>query len=324
MARLLGSAILTAFVLMAACGAGKAGAGPTQGAGPIEQFLKEQQLEGKVVLVEFGTVGCELSGKGLEAMADMAQRQAVPGLAFARLEPLDDDKAFDEYYKARALPFPVVRDRKMVLAQALGTTVYPQFVLLDKFGRVRFRGSLPAEQSLREWAGVLAAEEKDQGPNAPMFGKAELDAAALLSVTRLPDLAGTAKPLTEYQGKSGLLLAFVDTRCPFSSVAIRELPRVAASLAGHGVASLLVNIGEAEAAVKKTYAPGAAVVYDTSRQTQNCWNVQSVPTLVLLDAAGAVAYKGGAVWADVARAGEKMLSLAAGSITLQAQSTAQG
>jgi peroxiredoxin len=290
----------------------------------MASFLKANKLEGKVVLVEFGTIGCELSGKGLDFLADLANRKAIPGLEFARIEPIADDKAFDEYYKPKSLPFPVVRDQQMELAKALGTTIYPQFALLDKLGHVRYRGSQPEEKDLLEWVTALQAENRDAGAEAPVFGSVKLDASALLASTKLPDLAGTAKPLADYKGKAGILLAFVDTKCPFSSVAIREFPEVAAVLQTKAVASLLVNIGEPESEVRKGYAPGTAVVYDTGRQTQQCWNVQSVPTLFLLDPAGTVAYNGGAVWPEVAKAAEKTLGLGAGSIQFDAQSTTQG
>jgi hypothetical protein len=319
-------AVLTAFLLLwAACGSKPSGAVPASGVGPVASFLKDNKLEGRIVLVEFGTIGCELSNSGLDAMIDFAKRKAIPGLSHARLEPIADDKAFEEYYKAKSAPFPVVRDPQMKVANALGTTVYPQFALLDKFGRVRYRGAQPAEKDLTEWVKTLAAEAKDPGPEAPVYGTSKLEAASLLATTRLPDLSGAVKPLAGHTGKAGIMLAFVDTKCPFSSVAIREFPKVASVLQQKEIASLLVNIGEPEAAVKKAYAPGTPVVYDIGKTTQKCWNVQSVPTIVLLDSAGAVAYQGAAAWAGVATATEKMLNLTAGSVLLdEAQSTIQG
>ena len=165
----------------------------------------------------------------------------------------------------------------------------------------------------------------DQGRNTPAVGTARPDAATLLMTTRLPDLSGAVKPLAGHKGKAGIMLVFVDTKCPFSNVAIRELPKVAAVLKEKDVASLLVNIGESEAAVNKSYVPDAPVVYDTSKTTQKRWNVKSVPTIVLMDSGGAVVYQGAAAWAGVAAATEKMLNLTAGSVLLnEAQSTIQG
>jgi hypothetical protein len=167
--------------------------------------------------------------------------------------------------------------------------------------------------------------DKGPGRDATVSDTTGLNSASLLTTTRLPDLSGAVKPLAAHKGKDGILLAFVNTKCPFSNVAIRELPKVASVLETHGITSLLVNIGESEAAVKKTYAPDVPVVYDTGRATQKRWNVHSVPTVALLDSAGSVAYQGAATWPAVAAATEKMLNLTAGSVLLdQAQSTIQG
>jgi hypothetical protein len=169
------------------------------------------------------------------------------------------------------------------------------------------------------------AGQADRGPGDPASDTTGLAATSLLMTTRLPDLFGDVKPLAELKGKAGIMLAFVDTKCPFSNAAIREFPKVATVLETCGIASLLVNIGEPEANVKKTYVPDAPVVYDTSKTTQKKWNVRSVPTIVLMDSAGAVAYQGAAAWTAVAAATEKMLNLTAGSVLLnQAQSTIQG
>jgi hypothetical protein len=72
----------------------------------------------------------------------------------------------------------------------------------------------------------------------------------------------------------------VDTKCPFSNVAIRELPKVAFVLQPKGITNLLVNIGDPEATVKSAYASDVSVVFDTGKVTQKRWNIQSVPTMV--------------------------------------------
>jgi hypothetical protein len=290
-------------------------------------MLKANKLEGRVVLVEFGTIGCELSGKGLDTMAFWQRQNSIPGLAFLRLEPTRDKNVFDSYYAGKSPGFPVVRDTMMTIANALAITIYPRFALLDKFGRVRYRGSQPAENDLADWTRQLENEKTDPGPNAALFGSATLDAPALLSGTRLPDLSGKVKPLGEYRGPKGQLLMFVDTKCPFSASASKEMPGVAAALTGHGISTVLVNIGDPEEDVKRSYGanlPGMQVVYDNSRQTQQNWNVQFVPLAVLLDNAGQVIYRGSPTWASVAASLAKRLSLPPGSVRLDAQGTSQG
>lgn len=330
MEQLLRFVFCSAVVLgLTACGSG--GRTPQTGSAknesPVTAMLKAHELEGRVVLVEFGTIGCELSGKGLDAMADWQRRNAISGLAFLRLEPATDKKTFDDYYAGKSLGFPVVRDTAMVIAKALGTTVFPRFALLDKFGRVRYRGNQPAEKDLVDWTGQLAAEKTDPGPNAARFGSTALDVPALLAGTRLPDLSGKVKSLAEYQGPKGLLLAFVDTRCPFSASASREMPVVASALASLGIQAVLVSIGDPETEVRRAFGagmPGATVVYDVGKQTQQDWNVQFVPLAVVLDTAGQVIYRGSPVWADVAAALAKQLNLPTNAIKLDAQGTSGG
>ena len=315
-------------LILAACGSGdKPTAQTGTDSSPVANLLKENNLQGKVVLIEFGTIGCELSNQGLDAMADWQRRNAIPGLSFLRLEPTADKKTFDDYYTKKALPFPVVRDIDMKIANALGTTIYPRFALIDKFGRVRYRGNQPVEKDLASWTTELQNEKTDAGTNAPMFGSTALDAASLLTNSKLPNLDGALKSLNEYQGPTGLLLTFVDTRCPFSAKASQDIPKVATNLAGYGIGTVLVNISDPADAVKKRYkegVSGATVVYDTSKQTQQCWNVQFVPLTVLFNKTGEVIYRGSPIWTEVAAMLAKQLNLPAGSINLEAKGTYQG
>jgi hypothetical protein len=317
-----------AAVLIVACGGrARPAAQSKSGASPVAAMLKANQLDGKVVLVEFGTIGCELSGKGLDTMAYWQRRNTFPGLALLRLEPTRDKGTFAGYYANKSLGFPVVRDTDLAIANALALTVFPRFALLDKLGRVRYRGSQPAEKDLADWTAKLMAETQDAGPNAPLLGETALDMPALLRGTRVPDLNGKTKSLAEYSGKLGVLLAFVDTRCPFSAKASQEMPVVAAALKQYGVGTVLVNIGDPGADVRKAYGsgfPDVGVVYDAGRVVQQNWNVEFVPTVALLDTAGQVIYRGSPVWADVATALAKRLSLAPDAVRFDAQGTKQG
>ncbi len=311
------------LVVLAACGASRKPAA----ASPVTAMLAEHKLDGQVVLVEFGTIGCELSGVGLDSMAAWQRSGAVPGLAFLRLEPTADQAAFDSFYSSRTLGFPVVRDTGMAIANALGATVYPRFVLLDKFGRVRYRGNQPTLKDLTDWTGRLAAEKTDAGPSAAQFGEVALDVPALLAGTRLPAFEGTEKTLRDYLGKHGLLLLFVDTRCPFSASVSKEVPAVAAALGRHGVATVLVNIGDPADRVRSFYASGiagASVVYDTGRTVQERWKMQFVPTVMLVDEDGNQVYKGSPVWERIAEKVASALGLPADSLRIDAKGTSGG
>lgn len=292
-----------------------------------DRFLREHDLQGRVALIEFGLIGCELSQKGLDTLMRLHEEKAIPDLAYARVEAAKDKTAVDEYYAAAKPGFPVYHDPDTSLAKAFDATIYPRFVLVDKFGRVRYRGSQPDEAKLADWVQALAAETTDPGPDAVQFGISEVAVAKLLDETRLPGLKGAAKPLREYLGPAGMLAVFVDTTCPFSGEAIADMQKVAGTLAGHKVPCILVNIGDPEDAVRQFYGEqdiGAPVVYDTTTATQDTWKVDFVPTTVFFSPDGSVVYRGKAVWANVASAAEKTLNLAAGTIEFGCKGTEYG
>jgi hypothetical protein len=288
------------------------------------KFLHDNGLSGQVALLQFGEVGCELSASGLAEMTTLDRNKAIPGLRMVRVEQGKDSKAVDEFYAKSKPSFLVVRDTDGAIAAAFAAGATPQYMLVSKFGRVRFRGQLPATARLREWSDVLAGENSDPGSDAPLFGQKTIDAALLLGKTLLPDLSGTAKALGEYKGTSGLLIVFVDTTCPFSAQAQKDMPGVVKTMATQGVNSVLVNLDDDKDSVKKFYADHpqtAPVVYDVTTGTKNVWGVESVPTVMLVDAAGQLAYNGPAVWDNMGKAAEKALHLADGTIKFEVKGT---
>jgi peroxiredoxin len=318
---LLGAAAL--FTMGAFCVAAE---NPPQAQSPSD-FVKDANLQGRVVLVQFGLIGCAMSEEGINKMVALDKERKIEGLAFARIEGNSESALTHRYYAAKALSFPVRFDGDGALVKAFDAGAWPTYVLVDKFGRVRYRGAWPDEAQLGEWTTVLVRETSDAGAKAPMFGAPKLDAPKLLADTRLPDLKGDTKSLKDRMGAKGLLAVFVDTTCPFSAQAISEMTSVDSVLAQHQINTVLVDIGEAKAAVEKFYADkklAMPVMYDEGKTTQKAWGVSSVPTAVLIDSSDSVVYDGKAVWADVGAAAEKSLALAAGTIKFTAQGTGGG
>ena len=310
-------------VLPLSCGTGEA----KPDASAVAKFLQDNKFQGRVVFIEFGLLGCQLSEAGLEKMMQLDRGKEIPDLAYVRVEVTADKPAADAYYAAKSPGFLVVRDPDSTLGKSFGATVWPSFVLVDKFGHVRYRGPLPDDAKLSDWVDTLQREKTDPGPSAPMLGLTTVDVRRLLDETRLPDLKGAAKPLRQYLGRQGLLVVFVDTNCPFSGEAIGDMPKVAATLAKYDVPSLVVNIGEPETAVQQCYAKrqtGTPVVYDVTTGTQKAWQIDAVPTVVLFGADGGAVYRGKAVWRDLATAAENALKLPAGSIKFGAKGTEFG
>jgi hypothetical protein len=288
-------------------------------------FLSALKLEGRPVLIEFGLVGCVLSGQGLDRMIALQAAGTVPGLAFVRVEGNPDAAVVAQYFKDKSPSFPVYRDSESALAKALSATAYPTFLLADKFGHIRYQGNYPQE-NLVQWARALAAEKQDPGGNVPQFGAREIDVEKLLA-DKLPDLKDQLRPLGEYKGSGGLVLLFVDTSCPFSAAALKEMPMVSRTLAGQNVNAVVLNIGDAQSEVRDFYArndPGAPVVYDVGAATREHWNVHSVPIVVYISPAGKIGYQGEAVWADLGKAIETSLGLASGAIKFTAAGTGFG
>jgi hypothetical protein len=188
-------------------------------------------------------------------------------------------------------------------------------------------GCQSAENAPSAPAPPAVSPTKNQGPDAAAPVAAADDASKLLDETRLPDLDGTVRSLRDRMGPKGLLVVFVDTHCPFSATAIREMSSVASVLAKYDVPSVLLNVAEPQATVERFYAQrqvGIPVIYDTGRATLKAWAVTSTPAPILIDSAGAVAYRGNAVWADVGAAAEKSLNLPAGTLKFAVKGTGFG
>ena len=185
-------------------------------------------------------------------------------------------------------------------------------------------GCQSAENEPTSPAPAAVSPTTNQGPAAATPGAAAIGAAKLLDETRLPDLDGTVRSLRDRMGPKGLLVVFVDTNCPFSATAIREMSSVASVLAKQQIPSILLNVAEPQATVEQFSAQrqvGIPVIYDTGKATLKAWGVTSTPTPILIDSAGAVAYRGNAVWADVGAAAEKSLKLPAGSLKFTVKGT---
>jgi len=289
-------------------------------------FLEKYDLTGKITLIQFGMIGCEMSEEGLEEMLFLDVQDAVEGLSIIRVEASRSPKTVEKYYAAKNPTFPVHPDPETTVAQAFDATVYPCVVLVGKYGRVRYRGKFPYEK-LAGYVEALAAEKDDPGPDVVLFGTRTLDGAKLLAETSLPDLEGNVKALADYGSEAGLLAVFVDADCPFAGAAIGDVPIVAKRLAAFNLPTVLINIDDPEPQVRTYYedkSPGVPILFDVTTDTKLKWAVTSVPTVVLLLPDGQIAYNGKAVWAELAAAAEPALKLKAGTLGFSVKGTRYG
>ncbi len=290
-------------------------------------LLKQHDLKGRVAMIEFGLFDCELSGEGLDGMVLLHKLNVLPGLAFLRVEESNDALAVAAYYKDKDLKFPVHGDPTTDMAVAFKATSNPSFVLVDKFGRVRYRGRWPDNKDFGDWIAAMQAAPADLGSDAPMFGVVKLDGPTLLAATSLPGLDGQTIALEQAMGPEGMVAVFVDTTCPISGQALGDMPKVAITLAKAQINSIVVNIDGAPEVVKNYFSNkplGAPVIYDATDATMDRWDIQSVPTVVYIAPDKTIAYKGVAAWAQVATAIEKARHLPPGTIRFSARGTSYG
>jgi hypothetical protein len=324
------ASLLALATVMTVLGGGCRGAGiaPTkiQLAGQAE-FVKDRGLLDHVTLIQFGMVGCRASAQGLEKMVALNRANRIEGLAYLRVESEPESEATRAYFAAKSPGFPVHYNAAIAACSIYDATVCPTYVLLDKSGRMRYRGQWPDEAELSQWVAALRDETVDPGPKVVMFSPSKLDAPSLLNDICLYDLDGGTKHLRDFMGPSGLLMVFVDTRHPAPHQSIKDMPSVVPVFAEHGVPSILVNLGESKTLIEAFYAKRhvvTPVLYDPGRATQHMWQIQKVPTVVMVDPAGAVVYKGQALWVDVGTAVEQHLGLPVASLRCPVNGTEFG
>jgi hypothetical protein len=287
-------------------------------------FVKERGLQAQVTLMQFGRIGCRLSEEGLVKMAALNRGRRIDGLDFLRVEagPVSEDAS--AYFAAKAPNVPVHYDADQTASRAYDAMACPTYVLVDRFGHMRYRGLWPEETEVSQWIAALREEVVDPGPKVAMFNTATVDVPRLLDDVCLNAFEGGVKPLRGFMGPKGLLLVFVDTRHPAPRTTIKDLPRVAPVLAECDIPSVLVNLGEPKELVEPFYAKwqvGTPIVYDPGRATQHMWRLEKIPTVVMIDPSGAVVYRGKALWADVGAALERHLGLPAASLQFPVKGT---
>lgn len=309
--------LLGVVTVMTVFGGGCRGAGiaPTkiQLASQAE-FVEDRGLLDQVTLIQFGRVGCRASVQGLEKMAALNRARRIEGLAYLRVESEPESEAAQAYFAAKSPGFPVYYDAAVAACRAYDATVCPTYVLVDKSGRIRYRGLWPDEVELSQWVAALHEEIVDPGPKVVLFSPGKLDVPSLLDDLCLYDSMGGTRRLRDFMGSSGLLMVFVDTRHPAPHQSIKDMPSVAPVFAEQGVRSVFVNLGESQTLFEKYYAKRQVVtpiLYDPGRAAQHMWQIQKVPTVIMVDVAGAVVYNGPAIWAAVGMAVEQHLGLPA-------------
>jgi thiol-disulfide isomerase/thioredoxin len=119
----------------------------------------------------------------------------------------------------------------------------------------------------------------------------QLVSGSALPAIELVDLAGDRFQLSSLHGKP-VLLEIGATWCGPCRALLRPLRKLQSELAERNLQVITIDVGESRETVQAHYAKrelgGVRVFLDLDSRAASIWGVESLPTLVLVDAAGIV------------------------------------
>ena len=135
--------------------------------------------------------------------------------------------------------------------------------------------------------------EDSDTPNA----KAALAIGAAAPDFTLPDADGKQHTLASLKGKSGTLVLFVATQCPYSNAYNERMEKLAQEYKAKGVnvVGITSNSTEPAAEVKQHAAANGlnfTILKDPGNQIADRYDAQVTPEAYLLDATGKLVYRG--------------------------------
>jgi peroxiredoxin len=113
----------------------------------------------------------------------------------------------------------------------------------------------------------------------------------------LPDADGRAHSLASLKGKSGTLILFVATQCPYSNAYNERMQKLAEDYRARGVNVVGINSNSTEPAaeVKQHAADNGlnfTILKDAGNKIADSYDAQVTPEAYLLDASGKLVYHG--------------------------------
>jgi peroxiredoxin len=96
-------------------------------------------FEGKNVLVDFWASWCEPCRVSMPFYAQLHQELSARGFTVVGVTLDEDVSAAQGFVQELGLPFPILRDEKGELAEAMAVKGLPTMFLLDGSGQVRYR-----------------------------------------------------------------------------------------------------------------------------------------------------------------------------------------
>jgi peroxiredoxin len=160
-------------------------------------------------------------------------------------------------------------------------------------GRLR---SLPRVRVLRTWlmitsllVGVCMLAAQGTAEERQPTGDTRLIALAdsTQSSFSLPSLDGPVRELAQFRGQV-VLLHFFATWCEPCRAEMASLRALQSRLAGATLAIVPISVAEADGAVRRFFAGESlpfAILLDRDRAVARAWNIQTLPSTVVLDRA---------------------------------------
>jgi peroxiredoxin len=151
------------------------------------------------------------------------------------------------------------------------------------------------------FASAACATKASDTPNAKASDAPDAKAALAIGAAApdftLPDVDGRAHTLASLKGKSGTLILFIATQCPYSNAYNERIQKLAEDYRARGVAVIGINSNATEPAAEvKQHAAEKGLTFtilkDAGNQVADRFDAQVTPEAYLLDASGKLVYHG--------------------------------
>jgi peroxiredoxin len=112
----------------------------------------DQVGRGKIVVLAFLGTECPLAKIYASRLAELADKYASQGVVFLGINSNRQDAITEiaAFARAHEIKFPILKDLKQQVADAVGTTRTPEVVVLDTEGAIRYRGRIDDQYGFQE------------------------------------------------------------------------------------------------------------------------------------------------------------------------------
>ena len=112
------------------------------------EYAADKLALGKATVFVFASTQCPISNIYMPRVTELAKAYKERGVRFFLVDPNreDSDTILKKYAKERSLPFPIVRDSGLMLADWLSASRTPEVVVVDPKGDISYRGRVDDNQ----------------------------------------------------------------------------------------------------------------------------------------------------------------------------------